>query len=282
MATTPIPEPLEPGTGPGPAPAPDALTSGDRWTTRPGWPAGPGRVPTGEGASCSAGWRIALVIGLRRLRRHSPRTLGAGAGLQGAQELPAQRFPVQAGDTVSSSSGRAPGPVVRSMTAPCVSSAGCRTSRRSRIRTPRPVTSPGRRDLVSHRSTSPTRGHAGRRLEEAARGRAGRRTARARRRARRPDDQSCRAGCDRLRGHRHRGRGDHPAADLRHRRRGRAADPGRRGRPGDQQRAHRPGGRRGRRAGLVDLARCDDGHRHRHRLHAAHDHPLQGVAGGGP
>lgn len=60
MATTPIPEPLEPGTGPGPAPAPDALTSGDRRTTRarPG-PLGrlAGVAYRGEGASFSAGWR---------------------------------------------------------------------------------------------------------------------------------------------------------------------------------------------------------------------------------
>ena len=64
------------------------------------------------------------------------------------------------------------------------------------------------------------------------------------------------------------------------RRRSRAADHGRRRRPGGQQ---HPDHRRHllrRRPRLVDLARHHDGHRHRHRLHAADGHPLPGVAGG--
>src|SRR5215470_3464652 len=87
MATTPIPEPLEPGTGPGPAPAPDALTSGDRRATR----AGPGPLAA-----------FALVIGLSAAFAgdFAADYSAPGSDSKQAQDLLARRFPVQAGDTV--------------------------------------------------------------------------------------------------------------------------------------------------------------------------------------
>jgi putative drug exporter of the RND superfamily len=106
MATTPIPEPLEPGTGPGPAPAPDALTSGDRRTTR----ARPG--PLGRLAGVAyrrrrrviLGWlaAFALVIGLSAAFAgdFTADYSVPGSDSRQAQDLLAQRFPVQAGDTV--------------------------------------------------------------------------------------------------------------------------------------------------------------------------------------
>jgi RND superfamily putative drug exporter len=106
MATTPIPEPPEPGTGPGPAPAPDALTSGDRRTTR----ARPG--PLGRLAGVAyrrrgrviLGWlaAFALVAGLSAAfaGNFTADYSVPGSDSKQAQDLLAQRFPVQAGDTV--------------------------------------------------------------------------------------------------------------------------------------------------------------------------------------
>src|SRR5215468_6854312 len=103
---TPIPEPLEAGTGQGQALASDALTSGDRRTTR----ARPGPLGRLAGAAYRRrgrvilGWlaAFALLIGL------SAAFAGAfaadysapGSDSEQAQDLLAQRFPVQAGDTV--------------------------------------------------------------------------------------------------------------------------------------------------------------------------------------
>ena len=123
MATTPIPGPPGPGTGPGPAPAPDALTSGDRRTT----PARPG--PLGRLAGVAyrrrgrviLGWlaAFALVTGLSAAFA-GPFTADysvPGSDSRQAQDLLAQRFPVQAGDTVDvvvRSGAGVTGPVVRS------------------------------------------------------------------------------------------------------------------------------------------------------------------------
>jgi putative drug exporter of the RND superfamily len=106
MATTPIPEPLESRTGPGPAPAPDALTSGDRRATR----ARPG--PLGRLAGVAyrrrgrviLGWlaAFALVAGLSAAfaGNFTADYSVPGSDSKQAQDLLAQRFPVQAGDTV--------------------------------------------------------------------------------------------------------------------------------------------------------------------------------------
>ena len=111
---------------------------------------------------------------------------------------------------------------------------------------------------------------------------AGRGPARAPGRARRPGRRAGPAGRDRLRGHRPARRRDHPAARLRLGRRRRAADPGRARRASGSARASPAWSPRSCRAGLVDLAGRDDGHRRRHRLRAADGHPVPGVAGRGP
>jgi RND superfamily putative drug exporter len=123
MATTPIPEPLEPGTGPGPAPAPDALTSGDRRATR----AGPGPLGRLAGAAYRRrgrvilGWlaAFALVIGFSAALAgdFTADYSAPGSDSKQAQDLLAQRFPVQAGDTVEvvvRSGAGVTGPAVRS------------------------------------------------------------------------------------------------------------------------------------------------------------------------
>ena len=97
-------------------------------------------------------------------------------------------------------------------------------------------------------------------------------------RARRPGRQPGRAGRDRLGGDRPARRGAGAAADLRHRRRRRAADPGRGARAGLERRPDRCARRRCSRPRLVDLARRDDGDRRRHRLRAAAAHPLPRAA----
>ena len=103
---TPIPEPLEAGTGQRPAPASDALTSGDRRITR----ARPG--PLGRLAGVAyrrrgrviLGWlaAFALVIGLSAAfaGNFAADYSAPGSDSKQAQDLLAQRFPVQAGDTV--------------------------------------------------------------------------------------------------------------------------------------------------------------------------------------
>ena len=103
---TPIPEPLEAGTGQRPAPASDALTSGDRRITR----ARPG--PLGRLAGVAyrrrgrviIGWlaAFALVIGLSAAfaGNFAADYSAPGSDSKQAQDLLAQRFPVQAGDTV--------------------------------------------------------------------------------------------------------------------------------------------------------------------------------------
>jgi putative drug exporter of the RND superfamily len=123
MATTPIPEPLGRGTGPGPAPALDALTSGDRRTTR----ARPG--PLGRLAGVAyrrrgrviLGWlaAFALVVGLSAAFAgdFTADYSVPGSDSKQAQDLLAQRVPVQAGDTVVvvvRSGAGVTGPAVRS------------------------------------------------------------------------------------------------------------------------------------------------------------------------
>src|SRR5215831_19340987 len=103
---TPIPEPLEAGTGQRPALASDVLTSGDRRSTR----ARPG--PLGRLAGVAhrrkgrviLGWlaAFALVIGLSAAFAgdFAADYSAPGSDSKQAQDLLAQRFPVQAGDTV--------------------------------------------------------------------------------------------------------------------------------------------------------------------------------------
>ncbi|CAA9318816.1 MAG: Integral membrane protein, partial [uncultured Nocardioidaceae bacterium] len=118
----------------------------------------------------------------------------------------------------------------------------------------------------------------GRRQRGDDRPRRGRLPSRPRRRPRRPDDRAGGGRRDRLRGPGPRGgRGD-PAADVRLGGGGGAAAAGRACRARGEQHAHRGAHRGRRRAGLVDLARDDDGDRHRRGLRPAHGHALPRVA----
>src|SRR5215831_16731172 len=120
---TPIPEPLEAGTGQRPALASDVLTSGDRRSTR----ARPG--PLGRLAGVAhrrkgrviLGWlaAFALVIGLSAAFAgdFAADYSAPGSDSKQAQDLLEQRFPVQAGDTVDvvvRSDAGVTGPAVRS------------------------------------------------------------------------------------------------------------------------------------------------------------------------
>jgi putative drug exporter of the RND superfamily len=97
MATTPIPGPPEPGTGQGPAPAPGALT-------RPGPLGRLAGVAYRRRGRVILGWlaAFALVIGLSAAFAgdFTADYSVPGSDSKQAQDLLAQRFPVQAGDTV--------------------------------------------------------------------------------------------------------------------------------------------------------------------------------------
>src|SRR6516164_9025730 len=260
---TPIPEPLEAGTGQGPAPASDALTYGDRRITlaRPGPLGRLAGVAYRRRGRVILGWlaAFALVIGLSAAfaGNFAADYSAPGSDSKQAQDLLAQRFPVQAGDTVDvvvRSDAGVTGPAVRSDVAALLRELGGMPHVAA---VEDPYTTPGdtSRDgktLVSHLKLDVANPvdmpvADSKKLLEAAQA------------AERP-------GLDVALG----------GQTIK------AAEPCRRGRLGGQQHAHRPGGRGGRRAGLVDLARRDDGHRHRHRLHAAHGHPVPGVARGRP